>query len=133
MSPDKLFYIALVSVIVFYMLWNHGNVEFMEEENTVVAEDTESDAGDESGEMEAIKEGQKEMETSDTDADLTPAQAKIAIHNYLKVNSDSLSDDPFSFLALFQKLTDDEDKTKTAMDFVGNNDAANLKKFISNI
>lgn len=133
MSPDKLFYIALVSVIVFYMLWNHGNIEFMEEENTVVAEDTKSDAGDESGEMEAIKKGQKEMETSDTDADLTPAQAKIAIHNYLKVNSGSLSDDPFAFLALFQKLTKDEDKTKTAMDFVGNNDAANLKKFISTI
>ncbi len=129
MTPDKLFYIALVSVIVFYMLWNHGNVEFMEEEGEVVAVND-----DDSGEMEkAIEEGQKEMETSDTDADLTPAQAKIAIHNYLKVNSSSLSDDPFSFLALFQKLTKDDDHTKIAMDFVGNNDVANLKKFISTI
>ena len=127
MSPEKLFYIALVSLIVFYMLWNHGNVEFMEDENTVVAED------DESGEMEAVKEGKKEMEESDTDADLTPAQAKIAIHNYIKTNSDTLKDDPFAFLALFQKLTKDEDKTKTAMDFVGNNDADNLKKFVSSI
>lgn len=128
MTPEKLFYIALVSMIVFYMLWNHGEIEFMEEENTVVAEE-----GDEAGEMEAIKEGEKEMKESDTDADLTPAQAKIAIHNYIKANSDTLKDDPFAFLAIFQKLTDDEDKTKTAMDFVGNNDADNLKKFVSSI
>ena len=129
MTPDKLFYIALVSVIVLYMLWNHGNAEFMEEEDQVVAVND-----DDSGEMEkAIEEGQKEMETSDTDADLTPAQAKISIHNYLKLNSSSLSDDPFSFLALFQKLTKDEGHTKIAMDFVGNNDVANLKKFISTI
>ena len=129
MTPDKLFYIALVSVIVFYMLWNHGGVEFMEEEDQVVAIND-----DDSGEMEkAIEEGQQEMDTSDADADLTPGEAKIAIHNYLKTNSSSLSDDPFSFLAHFQRLTRDEGHTKIAMDFVGNNDVANLKKFISTI
>ena len=50
-TSDKLFYIALVSVIVAYMLWNHGNVEFMEDEQ--VSDNNEIDA--------SIRLGRKEM------------------------------------------------------------------------
>jgi len=114
---------------------NHGNVEFNEEppKQVVAIDDSDSESDDEAGEAAAIRVGQQEMENSDDEADLKPGQARLAISNYIKMNNDTLKDDPFSFLSVFQKLTKDEEKTKTAMVFVQTNNSTGLKKFISNI
>ena len=119
-TSDKLFYIALVSIIVLYMLWNHGNVEFMEDEQVIAvsSDNNEIDA--------SIRLGRKEMRDSDDDSDISPGQAAIAIKNYLSMSSNTeyygdeeaikitkyidthgnkLSKRPFEFMALFNRLT----------------------------
>jgi len=119
-TSDKLFYIALVSAIVSYMLWNHGNVEFMEDEQVIAvsSDNNEIDA--------SIRLGRKEMRDSDDDSDISPGQAAVAIKNYLSMSSNTeyygeeegikitkyidtqgnkIMKSPFKFMALFNSLT----------------------------
>ena len=140
-TPDKIFYLAAVSSIVLYMLWTHGNVEYMTD--------------DAAGMNAAIIEGKKEMINSDDDSDIGADQARIAIDqynkkehytdkedkvaarvaidHYIRMNENKLANKPYDFLRIFKRLTTDEDYQNRAMVFVMRNDSKNLKKFVSNI
>tara|TARA_R110002074_G_scaffold363738_3_gene537091 strand:+ start:432 stop:680 length:249 start_codon:yes stop_codon:yes gene_type:complete len=63
-TPDKIFYLVAISSVVFYMLWNHGNVEFGTHDVAEMTDDT-------AGMNAAIKAGDKEMKNSDDGEDLT--------------------------------------------------------------
>tara|TARA_R110000851_G_scaffold235288_4_gene387864 strand:+ start:876 stop:1232 length:357 start_codon:yes stop_codon:yes gene_type:complete len=116
LTSDKILYLVIVSGIVAYMLLNHGNIEFNEEEIDI-----------------AIREGQAEERSSDDDSDLSPEMAKVAILKYLKDNKNSLQGNIGSFINIFQKLTDDKEHLENAMDLVGKNDYENLKNYIVNL
>ena len=147
-TSDKLFYIALVSVIVAYMLWNHGNVEFMEDEQ--VSDNNEIDA--------SIRLGRKEMRDSDGDLDISPGQAAIAIKNYLTMSSNTeyyKKDDrgskiityidnrhlgnwrPMEVMALFNRLTyknpDRVRLRKILATLLNSNKVENIKPFVESV
>ena len=151
-TSDKLFYIALVSVIVLYMLWNHGNVEFMEDEQVIAvsSDNNEIDA--------SIRLGRKEMRDSDDDSDISPGQAAIAIKNYLSMSSNTeyygeeeavkitkyidtqgnkLNNRPFEFMEMFNSLTaKNPEKTrlrKRMSTLLNNGQVDDIKVFVEKI
>ena len=69
LASDKLFYITIVSTIVFYMLWNHGKAEFMTSPTGMEA---------------AIKAGRQEEKSSDDLSDVQPGAARKAILDYIE-------------------------------------------------
>ena len=117
LTTDKIFYIITITLIVFYMLWNHGQVEFMTNP----------------GMNAAIMAGRQEENASNDLSAAQPGASKQAIIDYIDANGKEMTTKPYAFLRMFRKSNPTKDNVHTAIKLINDNKMDELKNLVNKL